>query len=67
MSKRLLTLRQIRAEKFARGRSWIYEAMRKGEFPRPVGGVGPHLWLESDVDAFVEQYVARAQATPKAA
>lgn len=62
MANRLLNIRQIRAEKLPKGRTWIFEAMRRGEFPRPVSVVGPNLWLESDIDAFVEKYIAEAKA-----
>jgi len=61
MAKRLLTLRQIQAEKFPRGRSWIFAAIARGEFPKPIGGCVPNLWEEDVVDRFVEAFVAAAK------
>ncbi len=63
MSKRLLTLRQIQAEKFPRSRSWIFAAMKEGfpKFPQPIGGCTPNLWKEAAIDKFVEEFVAAAK------
>lgn len=61
MAKRLLTLRQIQAEKFPRSRSWIFDEIRDGRFPKPIGGCVPNLWDEADVDRFVEDFVAKAK------
>lgn len=63
MSKRLLTLRQIQAEKFPRSRSWIFDAMKEGspKFPQPIGGCVPNLWEEDAIDKFVEDFVAAAK------
>lgn len=61
MSKRLLTLRQIQAEKFPRSRSWIFASIAANDFPKPIGGCVPHLWEESIVDKWVEEFVAKAK------
>ena len=61
MAKRLMNLRQIQAEKFPRSRSWIFAEMAAGRFPRPIGGCIPHLWEESTIDAYVEQFVKDAK------
>jgi predicted DNA-binding transcriptional regulator AlpA len=61
MAKRLLTRRQIQAEKFPRSRSWIFAEIAAGRFPKPIGGCVPHLWEESVIDEFVEAFVAKAK------
>lgn len=61
MSKRLLTLRQIQAEKFPRSRSWVFAEMAAGRFPKPIGGCVPHLWEEDAVDQYVEAFVEAAK------
>lgn len=61
MAKRLLTLRQIQAEKYPRGRSTIYAEIAAGRFPKPIGGCVPNLWEEDVVDEFVESFVAAAK------
>lgn len=64
MTKRLMNLRQIRAEKIARGRSWVYVEMAAGRFPKPISGCVPNLWDETEIDAFVESFVEAARARP---
>lgn len=61
MAKRLLTLRQIQAEKYPRGRSTIYAEIAAGHFPKPIGGCVPNLWEEDVIDRFVEEFVAAAK------
>lgn len=61
MAKRLLSLRQIQAEKFPRSRSWIFAEIAAGRFPRPIGGCVPNLWEETDIDGFVESFVTAAR------
>lgn len=63
MAKRLIDLKQIRAEKISRGRQWIYEQMKHGGFPRPLelGIGGPNLWDEEEVDRWLEAFVAKAK------
>ena len=61
MAKRLMTLRQIQAEKFPRSRSWVFAEMARGRFPKPIGGCVPHLWEEAVIDAYVEQFVKDAK------
>lgn len=58
-----MTLKQIRAEKFPRSRSWIFDAIAKCRFPRAVNsGAGPNLWDEADIDSFLADYIAKAKA-----
>lgn len=61
MPQRLLTLRQIQAEKFPRSRSWIFAEIAAGRFPKPIGGCIPNLWEADAVDRFVESFVAAAK------
>lgn len=65
MAKRLISLKQIRSEKIDRGRSWIFARVAAGDFPKPVivqAGSGGNLWAEEEVDAWLQQYIAKAQA-----
>lgn len=54
---RLVRLKGL-CEKTSMSRSSIYEAIATGEFPRPIK-VGPRAsaWLESEVDAWIEERV----------
>ncbi len=63
MSKRLITLRQIQAEKLPRSRSWIFAELKAGRFPEPLemNGAGPNLWEESVIDAWLQEFVAAAK------
>lgn len=63
MGKRLMTLKQIRDEKFPRSRSWIFTRIAEGRFPKPVvaGGTAPNMWDEAEVDQFVADFVATAK------
>ena len=63
MPSRLMTLRQIQAEKIGRSRSWILTEIAAGRFPRPLdlGGSRPNLWAEEDVDRFLAEFVASAK------
>ena len=67
MTTRLMTLRQIRAEKFPRSRSWIYEKMAAGKFPKPIGNCVPNLWEEDVIDQWIEAFVAAAKESAKTA
>lgn len=63
MSKRLITLRQIQAEKLPRSRSWIFAELKAGRFPQPLDtdGCGPNLWEEDAVDSWVVNFVTEAK------
>ena len=63
MAKRLITLRRIRAEKIDRSRSWLFAEMAGGRFPKPLnlGGHGPNLWDEDDVDLWLSEFIAKAK------
>lgn len=64
MAKRLISLKQIREEKIARSRSWIFSQMRDSNdpFPLPVVSTGGlNLWSEDDVNAWVARFTERAK------
>lgn len=63
MSKRLITLRQIQAEKLPRSRSWIFAELKAGRFPQPLdtNGCGPNLWEEDAIDNWLANFVAKAK------
>ncbi len=59
---RLVTLKQIRDEKFPMSRSWIFASIAKGDFPKAINsGAGPNLWDEADIDRFVAEFVDAAK------
>lgn len=63
MPRRLMTLRQIQAEKIGRSRSWILTEIAARRFPRPLnlGGSRPNLWAEEDVDRFLAEFITNAK------
>lgn len=61
VAKRLISLKQIRAEKIDRSRSWIFAEIVAGRFPKPVGGCVPHLWEEDVIDRYVDEFIAAAK------
>jgi prophage regulatory protein len=46
-------------EKTGRGHSWIYDKMKRGEFPRavPLGGKGVG-WVEEEIDRWIAARIA---------
>jgi len=56
---RLISIQQISQEKIARKRAWIWNSIATGDFPPPVVRSGKALWRESDVDKWIENFVAR--------
>lgn len=65
--RRLIPVREV-AYKIGRGRTWIYNQMAAGTFPRPLPlGAGKHLWEESTIDEWLDRFVAEAgKRTPAA-
>jgi hypothetical protein len=63
MSKRLITLRQIQAEKLPRSRSWFFAELKAGRFISPLdtNGCGPNLWEEDAVDTYVANFITEAK------
>ena len=56
------------AEKLDVKKTTIYDWARKGLFPKPtkIGGGRASVWLESEVDAWIEaQFKASREATEK--
>ncbi len=58
---RLLSLKQIQAEKLPRSRSWLFSRMAAGKFPKPLPNTVPGLWEEPAVDEAVAAYVAECK------
>ena len=63
MSKRLITLRQIQAEKLLRSRSWYFAEIKAGRFPSSLdtNGCRPHLWEEDVIDSWLANFIAEAK------
>jgi len=64
LTMRLMTLRQIQKEKFPRSRSWIFASIKVGDFPKPIGGCVPNLWIESVIDQWLNDFVVRMKENP---
>lgn len=64
MKHRLIDLHQIREQKIARSRAWIYGKIAAGEFPKPLplGNSSKNLWDESEVDNWLSEFVAKAKS-----
>jgi prophage regulatory protein len=57
-SDQLLRLDDVTAQT-KMSRAWIYAAITRGEFPRPVKlGARAARWIKGEVDAFLEQHKA---------
>jgi len=57
--ERLIAIQQISQEKIARKRAWIWNSIAAGDFPPPVVRRGKALWRETEVDKWIENFVAR--------
>ena len=52
-----LRLRQLKAIT-GMSRTWIYDAIQRGDFPKPVAlGARAVGWLDSDVAAFIQSRI----------
>lgn len=58
---RLISRKQVMEEKIGRSRAWIWRKVAQGDFPEPVVRRGKALWDESDVDAWISDFVAKAK------
>lgn len=58
MTYKLLRLSQIK-EKTGLGRSMIYNYIQIGEFPKPLKLKRVALWVESEVDQWVEDLIKK--------
>ena len=56
IGRRLLRLRQVE-DKVGLRKSAIYERIKAGAFPKPVKSERVNLWVEAEVDAYIEQLV----------
>lgn len=62
MAERILRLPEVKA-RTSMGRSTIYDAMARGDFPQPMKlGLRAVGWIESEVDAWVEARKAQRKA-----
>jgi prophage regulatory protein len=53
---RLLRVRQVE-DVTGKGKSWIYEKVRKGEFPRPVKLGRSSVWIEAEVETYIDAQI----------
>jgi prophage regulatory protein len=59
-SARLLSRREVEARN-TRSRSWIYAAMQRGEFPRPVETSAATVgWIEAEISEWVRSRPRRS-------
>jgi len=60
--RRVLRLPAVE-ERTGLGRSWIYDAVATGRFPRPIAiGKRASGWLEHEIEAWVDERVAERDA-----
>jgi len=65
MAYRILRLPRV-IERVGFSRSAIYDFVSKGGFPRPVKiGVRAVGWLDSDIDAWIRERLAKTQSETK--
>ena len=64
MATRLIDLQQIRKEKIARSRAWIYYKIARDEFPKPLplANSSKNLWDEAEIDSWLAVFIATAKA-----
>lgn len=59
--KRLMRLQEVKRQTGI-GRSSIYLKIKAGNFPHPIKlGARTVAWLESDIDAWIEQQIAASK------
>lgn len=66
MAQQLRCFLRLKQLKLVTGmsRSWIYESIRRGEFPKPVSlGARAVAWLDTDVDNFIQARIDASRAT----
>lgn len=59
---RLLTYREIKAEKINLSRAYIWRLEKEGKFPEHRKAGKTNYWLESDIDAWLTNLPTAAQA-----
>lgn len=61
MSERFISIKEV-LERTSLSRTEIYSRMRAGKFPRSIAlGIQKVVWLESDIDAWIQARVENAQ------
>ena len=63
--EKFLTLSDV-IDRVAVTRSTIYRWMQAGSFPRPIKVGIRSLWLESDIQAWIREQIARPQSEERA-
>ena len=61
MSKRFIRLPEVE-DRLGCKKSKIYELITRGELPRPVKIDGCSVWVESEIDAFIDRRIADREA-----
>jgi prophage regulatory protein len=62
MAERILRLQEVKA-RTTLGRSTIYDAIARGDFPQPMKlGLRAVGWIEAEIDAWVEARKAQRKA-----
>lgn len=65
--KRMLKLAEVK-HKVPLSRTQIYVQISQGRFPRPINiGMRAVAWLESDIDAWIEERAAASKRASSAA
>jgi prophage regulatory protein len=59
---RLIRLGQV-MNKTGMGRSWIYQSIKNGSFPKPISISGAHAvaWVEHEIEGWIESRIAASR------
>lgn len=60
---KLLRIPEV-CERVRRGKSTIYSEVKLGRFPAPLKQGGGNFWLESEIEAYLQQLIAARPANP---
>ena len=62
-SPRLIRLTEV-TRRIGMGRSWVYEQIKKDEFPRPLTyGGRAVLWVEAEINDWIERQIASREVS----
>lgn len=66
MAKRLLAFEDLRARGILQGKTQLWRLEKAGKFPRRVKIGSRNGWIETEVDAFIEEQIAARDANEAA-
>lgn len=67
LSNRVLRIAEV-SHKTGKGQSTIYRDIKEGNFPSPISlGARASGWLESEIDAWIEERIAASRGETESA